>query len=119
MGTRLSAKKVLAAIPESGGIVSIIAKKLGVSWSTAKAAIDAYPEAQQAYADELERMLDLAESKLYDSINRGDTQDVKWFLSKKGKRRGYAEHIDITSGNKPIGWKEFISGDTDTDADGK
>lgn len=108
MSSRIKKAHVLAAIPESGGIISIIAKKLGCAWSTAKAAIDAYPETQQAYADEMERMLDLAESKLYDSINAGDTQDVKWFLSKRGKKRGYGENLDITSGGEKIkayvGW---------------
>jgi hypothetical protein len=102
MGTRLAKKKVLAAIPDSGGIVTIIATRLGVSWATARAAVDAYPETAQAYADELERMLDLAESKLYDKIQQGDSQDVKWFLSKKGKRRGYADSVDVTSGGKVI-----------------
>ena len=29
------------------------------------------------------------------------------------------EEIDVTSGGKPLSWKEFISGNTDTNPDGK
>lgn len=104
MGTRISKRKILAAIPDSGGILTIIAGRLDCSWSTAQRAIESYPETKQAYTDEQERILDLAESKLYDSIQKGESQDIKWFLAKKGKRRGYVDSVE----NKHEGQVEIV-----------
>ena len=115
MGTKLSRKKILQAIPDSGGIMTIIAGRLGVAWHTAQRAIESYPETQQAYQDEQERILDLAESKLYDSIQRGESQDVKWYLSKKGKKRGYGEQIDVNQSGVTKVIVEYV--DTNTVAE--
>lgn len=88
-------KKLLAAIKDTGGIVSAIAFKLGVDWHTARKAIDNNPLALQAWHDEREGMLDLAENALLKSIKAGDTQDAKWLLARLGKHRGYAERVEF------------------------
>jgi hypothetical protein len=95
MGSRIKKETVLAAIPESGGIVTIIAARLGVAWSTAKLLLEKYPDVKQAYEDELETMLDIAEGKLYENVRAGESQDIKWFLSKRGKKRGYGDAVEI------------------------
>lgn len=93
--TKLTEKKLITAIKNTGGIVSVIAKKLDVTWHGARKAIDANPVALQAWHDEREGILDLAESALVKSIQQGDTQDAKWLLSRLGKHRGYAERIEF------------------------
>ena len=86
---------VLEAITDSGGIVSTVAKKLGVSWGTARKYIQSWPETVQAFEDETEKILDMAESVLYSSIREGSSQDAKWILATKGKRRGFSEKHEI------------------------
>lgn len=82
---------VIDAIRDSGAIMSTIAKRLGVEWHTAKRWCNSWEATKQALDDEEQKMLDLAESKLFSSIHSGNTQDAKWLLSTKGKHRGYSE----------------------------
>lgn len=91
---KISQKKLLTAIKGTGGIVSAIAQRLGVDWHTARNAIDRFPAARQAWDDERETLLDLAETKIIDSIRNGDTNDAKWVLSRLGRERGYGEKIE-------------------------
>ena len=85
---------VSEAIVGSGGIMSTIAKKLGCGWSTADKYVKKWEETRLVYAEEEETVLDMAEGTVLKSIKEGNTQDAKWFLSKKGIRRGYAEKIE-------------------------
>jgi len=87
---------VLAAIKGSGGVISTIAAKLSVDWHTAKKYVDKWEETRIALADESEKILDLAEVTLYDAIKEGNTQDAKWLLATKGKRRGFTERHELT-----------------------
>ncbi len=92
MGNNLyRAEQFIKAIPGSGGIVTTIAQRVDCDWHTAKKYIDTMPTVQQAYMDECEVVLDRAESVLITSINEGDSSDAKWYLTKKGKHRGYVD----------------------------
>jgi len=97
MGNSYTAQDFIAAIPGTGGIISAIARKVGCEWETARAWIDKYPTVKRAYDAECEAMLDLAESTLLKNVKDGDTADAKWYLTKKGKRRGYGESVDINA----------------------
>ena len=96
MGNGYTAQVFLEAIPGTGGIVSAIARKVGCDWNTAKKYIDQYPTVKAAYDAECEAMLDLAESTVLKNIKDGDTADAKWYLTKKGKRRGYGDAVEVT-----------------------
>ena len=89
-------KDIIEAIKYSGGIMSNIARRLGVNWHTADTWVKQYDETKQALQDESEAILDLAESTLFRSIKDGNSQDAKWLLSTKGKNRGYNERQEIT-----------------------
>lgn len=89
-------EQVLAAIKDSHGIITTIAKRLGCSWSKGRDSIDRWETTRKAFEDEIEQILDLAESKLFTSINNGDVQSAKWILSTKGKKRGYTERQEVT-----------------------
>ena len=97
-GTRhkYTMETALEAIKGSGAIISTVAKRLGCGWMTARATIEKWDETKRAFSDEQETILDMAESKLYESIQNGNTQDAKWLLSTKGKNRGYSERKEIT-----------------------
>ena len=94
--SKYTAQEFIDAIAGTGGIVSAIARKVGCDWNTAKKYIDQYPTVRAAYDAECEAMLDLAESTVLKNIKDGDTQDAKWYLTKKGKRRGYGDTVALT-----------------------
>jgi hypothetical protein len=119
--TKIRKAQLLKAIPGSGGIMSTIAARLDVDWNTARRAIEIYPEAQAAYDAECEGKLDIAESVVIKNveiaalrqkeqidrrnaqpkderpleISQVDSADAKWLLSKRGKRRGYGDSVEI------------------------
>ena len=94
--SRKSKKAIIEAIKDSGGIMSTIARRLGVTWHTADTWVKQYDETKQALQDEREAILDLAESTLFRNIKDGNSQDAKWLLSTMGKNRGYNERHEIT-----------------------
>ena len=101
-----TAAQFIEAIPGTGGIISTIADRVGCTWNTAKKYIDEHATIRAAYDDEAERIVDLAESVLVKNIQNAakmvkqggivDTGDVKWYLSRKGKSRGYVERQEVT-----------------------
>lgn len=95
-GRQYTAQQFIDAIPGTGGIVSAIARKVGCEWETVQAWLDKAPTVRRVYDAECEAMLDLAESVLLKNIKDGDTADAKWYLTKKGKRRGYGENLELT-----------------------
>lgn len=130
MGTKGNRKvkppTILEAIPGSGGIISTIADTLGVEWHTAKKAIEENEEAKMALENEMEKRLDLAESVVIMNIQMAknqqkngkgyfaDTSDAKWYVTRKGKRRGYGESVDVTTNGESIkpdndGFKQSLS----------
>ena len=91
-----TAAQFIAAIPGSGGIVTQIAKKVGCSWNTARKYIDNHPSVQQAYNDECEAILDMAEAALFKQVSQEEAWAVKYLLATKGKGRGYTERTELT-----------------------
>lgn len=91
MGRRFTQEQVLDAIKNSGAIITVIAARLDCAWSTAESYVKKWDKTRQAFRDETEQIKDVAESTLINSIKQGNTTDVKWYLSKKAKDRGYGE----------------------------
>lgn len=102
MTQRITKAKVLDAINGSGGTMLEVARRLGVSWATARAYVQKWDDTLAAFDIENEKMLDIAEKTIQDSIQGGDTQDAKWLLARKGKSRGYGDNVDVTSGGDVI-----------------
>lgn len=96
MGNRYKAQDFIQAIPGSAGIVSTIAKRVGCDWWTARRAIDSMLTVKEAYDNECEIVLDMAESVLLKNIKEGDSADAKWYLTRKGKHRGFVERQELT-----------------------
>ena len=89
------AQQFIDAIPGTGGIVTKIAAVVGCAWHTAKKYIDNYPTITQAYNDECETVLDVAESVIIQKLTEQDEHTAKWYLAMKGSRRGYAQKQKI------------------------
>lgn len=125
MGKELfTAQQFIDAIPKTGGIISTIAAKVGCTWHTAKKYIDEYPTIQQAYQDECEAVMDVAESVVVANIHNAaklskagdivDSTDAKWYLSRKGKSRGYVERQEVSGpdgGPITVNWDEPTNDD--------
>ena len=65
----------------------------------------------------------MAESVLLKNIKDGDSADAKWYLSRKGKSRGYVERSEVTGAEGeaiPISFVDYRQGlkssDDSTDA---
>ena len=91
-----TASQFIEAIKGSGGIISTIAKRVGCEWHTAKKYIEQYSTVKQAYINETEAVTDMAEIALINSIKNSDAWAVKYYLSTKGKDRGYVERQELT-----------------------
>jgi hypothetical protein len=89
-----TAKDFIDAIPHTGGVITLIAQKVGCSWNTAKKYIEGHVTVKQAYDDEVESILDLGEAKLFEAVKGGEFQAIKYLLSTRGKKRGYVERIE-------------------------
>lgn len=89
-------QEVLEAVYGSNGIMSVVAGALKCHWHTAQKWVKAYPSAIEAMAAEVEISLDLAEKKIHEAISMDDVGSAKWYLSKKGRSRGYGDEVAFT-----------------------
>jgi len=92
---KITEAKTLEAIKGTAGIISTIAKRLGVSWGTAEIYIKKWDTTMRAFQDEREGILDMAEATILTAIKSGDTGSAKWLLSTIGKKRGFTEKQEI------------------------
>ena len=86
---------ILNAIKGSGGFYTKIANSLKCSWATAVKYVNLYEETKQAYSEELEIVLDMAESKLLENVQDNDNAAIQFYLKSKGKNRGYGESREL------------------------
>ncbi len=94
---------VLHAIDGSEGIVSDVARVLVCEWHTAQRYIEKWESTREAFKGEEEMLLDTAEKKLGSKVKRGTSWALKFYLSTKGKRRGYTKREEITGADgEPI-----------------
>lgn len=138
MGKLLKAQQFIEAIQGTGGIKTTIAARVGCSWHTVDKWCRMVPSVKAAYEDECERMLDVAESVVLQALRdelksrievrkkNGAVetrmvarpldpsmrlQMVRYYLSTKGKHRGYTEKQELgmtDAAGKPIPIREII-----------
>lgn len=89
-------KEALAAVKNSFGFVTEIAKKLKCSRTTVYALMEEYPLMKEARDDEKEATKDFAEGKLLQNIKKGKEISLLFFLKTQAKDRGYIERQEFT-----------------------
>ena len=89
-----SIEEIKMAIIGSKGIQARIARALGVDRGTVADYIERFPEVKEAFIQERETALDMAEGKLLKLINLGDGDSIRFFLRTVGKGRGYSERVE-------------------------
>ncbi|GIV53103.1 MAG: hypothetical protein KatS3mg038_3624 [Candidatus Kapaibacterium sp.] len=110
---RYKMEEVLQAVQGCGGFVSAVAQRLGCNWTTARRYIERWPETQEAFGDEKERTLDVAEMTIVRAIEQGDIGAAKWYLSRMGRHRGWGDTEPQAQGDVDI----IIRWADDPDAD--
>jgi len=95
--------KLIKAIKNSSGVISIIAERLQVSRQTVSRALKNDPIAQEYFEAECDTVLDIAEVVVIDAIKNQDVNTAKWYLSTKGGKRGYNPRMELKANeNEPI-----------------
>ena len=95
-----TAEKIIKALKETNGLLTMAAIKAGVSYTTVKRYAAEFPSVRDAVQDAKEAMLDFAEGKLYTKIKAGDNIAILFYLKTQGKARGYIERQEFAN---PIG----------------
>jgi len=88
-------EELIEAIKGTGGVITLISKKLGCNWRTAHKNLNRSEEIIATVKDEKETLLDRAEITLIKAINDDDVQTAKWYLQVKGRDRGYTPAMEV------------------------
>lgn len=86
---RWTVEEVAAALRATGGIHTFAARRLGCAPNTIANYIRRYPELKQIEEEVTRTNLDIAESGLLLNIKAKDVPSIKFYLSTKGRERGY------------------------------
>ena len=93
---RYTAAQVIAALKHTKGLMYLTAKRLGCSYNTVLNYCERYPSVQETRDALRGEMIDLAEQKLWHSINKGEAWGITLCLKTLGKNRGYVERQEVT-----------------------
>jgi len=91
----LRAQKIIVAIKESKGLLTLAAKKAGIGYTTLWRYTQDFPSVRQAVEEAKEQMTDFAEGKLFEQINKSNITAIIFYLKTKGKSRGYIERHEV------------------------
>ena len=108
---RYTAEQFITAIPGSAAIITTIAARVGCAWHTVRSYIDKYPTVREAFEDEQQKIVDLAESVVIKAMrDDNDVGTARWYLSTRGKDRGYTERTELTGKDGgPVTFRDFDS----------
>lgn len=87
-------EKIKEAIDSGRGIVTDIAQSLKISRTTFYMWLEANEELKEYMRQAKEKMIDIAESRFFDKLDRGEEWAVKMALKTIGKDRGYVETVE-------------------------
>lgn len=118
MNREIRAEQIIEAIKatDTGGLLTLVAKKAGVSyWTVWKYAQD-FPTVKKALDERKEDRLDLAEAQLFTKIKNGNIAAIIFYLKTQGKERGYIERSEVTgAGGMPLMQVNVSSHEVKTD----
>jgi hypothetical protein len=87
---------IIKALGESGGLLTLAAKKSGIGYSTVKRYVAEFPSVREAVQDAKEGMKDFTEGKLFENIKAGKEASIFFYLKTQAKDRGYIERQEFT-----------------------
>ena len=84
-------KDIIQAVRNSRGLIAAAARKLGVSRRTIYNRMEKSEDIREAVDEARDFTMDVAEAKLFQAIEAGESWAVQFYLKTQGKVRGYAE----------------------------
>jgi hypothetical protein len=101
---RYTRRAIREAIKGSRGIKVAICARLECTRQTLDNYLKQYPELAQAFNEERENIIDMAETQLLKAVNGGDMRAVLFVLETMGKDRGWSKRTEVTGANgTPLG----------------
>ena len=94
-----TAERIIQALEGTQGLLSLAARRAGVSYATVKRYAAEFPTVKIAVQDAKSSTLDFAEGKLYQAIAQGNLTAIIFYLKTQGKGRGYIERSEVTGGD--------------------
>jgi len=107
MPPRVTDKQISQALYDCGGLITYAAKQLGTCYQTVSRRINKSDRLKTTLVNAKENKLDLAEEKLFEKIDEGNTGAIFFFLKCQGKYRGYIERQQHEHTGKDGGPMEF------------
>jgi hypothetical protein len=95
MARKPSNPKIIEALNKTGGNLAASAVLLGVSRQSVYNWLNADPQLKTAREHSVDGLLDMAESKLFGAIKKGNMTAIIFTLKTLGKARGYVESQEI------------------------
>jgi hypothetical protein len=95
-------EQLLIALEKHLGIVTAACKEVGISRDSYYDYYNDDPEFRRKVDDINEIAIDFTESQLFKQIKSGSERSILFFMKYKGRKRGYTDSVDITSGGKAI-----------------
>lgn len=112
--------QILEAVKGSYGILTLVAKRLGVNRRSVCNYIHRWKDVREAVDEERSRLTDLAEAKLVTLVESGDFKAISFVLEKIGKGNGWGNEQTINlnaEGITPPVIQFVSSGDAQDGAD--
>lgn len=90
-------QRFLTILDEHLGIISYAAQQAGIPRRTIYEWMDQDLEFQRKVKEVDHKQLDFVERKLLENIRTNDTRAITFYLSTKGKNRGYSTRVEVTT----------------------
>lgn len=87
--------KIIGALRKWGGIKALAAKELKTTRQNINGRVNRSPKIQEALSEIEEENLDIGEGHLIKALRNGDKDTVRYYLDRKGKKRGYGNRVDV------------------------
>lgn len=92
----VSTAAMIAALEKNNGILQFAAMTLGINRGTIYYRIEKDPALAAAYEQICEAQIDKAEQVVLREVDAKDLETAKWYLDRKGKKRGYSTRTELT-----------------------
>jgi len=105
-------QRFLTILDEHLGIISYAAQQAGIPRRTIYEWMDQDLEFQRKVKEIDHKQLDFVERKLLENVKNNDTRAITFYLSTKGRGRGYSTRVELTTPvDQPLKGEVSIVGD--------
>lgn len=99
MAARYSTASIIRALEVNRGLIEVAAAALGCDPGTIRRRMKSNPEVVRAIEESRAALVDLAEQRLAEAVDRGEPWAVSLVLKGLGKSRGHGDSVALTGAN--------------------